>query len=121
LAEQSVRLAVLSNKPHEATVRCVEEMLGGFPFEAVLGQREGIPRKPDPAGALEVAREMQLAPEQIAFLGDTAIDMETAVRARMFPVGVSWGFRPRGELTNQGAEVVIEHPLQFMDLLASEV
>lgn len=117
LAHRSVRLAVLSNKPHEPTVRCVEEMLGDYDFELVFGQRDDVPRKPDPAAALEIAREMGLPPASFAFLGDTATDMKTAVSAQMFPVGVLWGFRPRDELVKHGAEVLIEHPSEFLGLL----
>ncbi|MFV1964024.1 MAG: HAD family hydrolase [Pirellulaceae bacterium] len=117
LARRSVRIAVLSNKPHEATVRCVEAMLSDYRFEVVLGQRDEVPHKPDPTAALEIASQMQLSPESFAFLGDTATDMQTAVRSQMFPVGVAWGFRPREELTEYGAEVIIERPGELLELL----
>src|ERR671921_816593 len=55
LAGRGLALAVLSNKPDDFTRRCAEAYLGRWPLRAVLGQREGVPRKPDPAGALEVA------------------------------------------------------------------
>jgi phosphoglycolate phosphatase len=118
LVKRSVRMAVLSNKPHEATVRCIEKMLGDFPFEVVLGQRDGTPRKPDPAGAWEIADAMQLSPANFAFLGDTATDMETAVRANMHPLGVLWGFRPREELLEHGAKTLIAQPRELLDLLS---
>jgi phosphoglycolate phosphatase len=117
LVKRSVRMAVLSNKPHEATVRCIEKMLGEFPFEVVLGQRDGTPRKPDPAGAWEIADAMQLPPASFAFLGDTATDMQTAVRANMYPLGVLWGFRPREELLQHGAKSLIAQPRELLDVL----
>jgi phosphoglycolate phosphatase len=110
LARLGLKTAVLSNKPHEATCQCVSALLAKWNFDAVLGQREGIPKKPDPAGALEIARLLSCQPERCLYVGDTATDMETALRARMFPLGVLWGFRNREELENAGAKLIVEHP-----------
>ncbi len=114
LVMRNVRLAVLSNKPDVFTKSCVREYLPQFSFEAVLGQRDGTPRKPDPAGALEIAALMDWAPERFLYLGDTAVDMQTALAAGMFPVGALWGFRPRSELLSGGAQAVIERPLELL-------
>lgn len=110
LVARGVRLAVLSNKPDAFTKSCVQEYLARFPFESVLGQRDGTPRKPDPAAALEIAAAMDLAPDRFLYLGDTAVDMQTALAAGMFPVGALWGFRPLSELQSGGARAVIERP-----------
>ena len=59
---------------------------------------EGIPLKPDPTGALEISRRLGIPPGEFIFVGDTGTDMETAVRAGIFPLGVLWGFRPEKEL-----------------------
>jgi len=117
LVEDGIELAVLSNKPHEATLRCVDHFFGGLPFHMVLGQRDGIPRKPDPAGANEIKISLDLPGEACCFLGDTAIDMQTAVAAEMIPIGVSWGFRPREELIEHGAVRVIDRPGELLTLV----
>ncbi len=117
LSKLGLRLAILSNKPHDLTQFSVKEMLADWPFEMVLGQRDHIPRKPDPAGALEIAKKMDIPSAHILYLGDTGIDMETAVNAGMFPIGVLWGFRPREELLQAGAKVLIESPLELLDFL----
>jgi len=117
LAERGVHLAVLSNKAHPATIRCVEELLGDWTFDAVFGLREDVPRKPDPAGALEIARKLAVPVEQCLFIGDTATDMETAVASGMIPVGALWGFRPEEELRQAGARFIIERPADLLDLL----
>jgi phosphoglycolate phosphatase len=114
LVSRGVRLAVLSNKPDEFTKACVREYFFRFPFEAVLGQREGVPRKPDPAGAHEIAALLDVAPERMLYVGDTAVDMRTALAAGMFPVGVSWGFRPRSELLAGGAQALIDRPEELL-------
>ncbi len=112
-----IKLAILSNKSHLFTVACVREMLGKWNFEAVLGLREEVPKKPDPAGAMEAAQILGNDPDRILYLGDTGIDMQTAVAAGMFPVGALWGFRTKEELLENGAEIVIEHPRDLLDLL----
>ena len=117
LADRGVRMAVLSNKPDDFTKRCVAELLSGWTFDLVLGQRDGVPPKPDPAGALEVARELSLPPAAFLYLGDSAIDMKTAVAAGMFPVGVLWGFRPVEELEKGGAQALIREPMEILGLL----
>jgi phosphoglycolate phosphatase len=117
LQDAGIRLAVLSNKPDEFTRICVRELLPDWDFEQVLGARPGVPRKPDPAGAVEIAGLLQLDPAEIFYLGDTATDMKTAVGAGMFPVGALWGFRTADELEKSGARAMISHPPELLTLL----
>ena len=117
LAERGMPAAVLSNKPHEFTVRCVEAFLHRWRFGAVLGEQPGRPRKPDPAGALEAARLLYVKPEEVCYLGDTNTDMLTARAAGMLPVGVLWGFRPAAELLESGARHLIKKPLELIGIL----
>ena len=79
-------------------------------FDAVRGQIEGIPVKPDPTGALTIAASLGIAPEHFLYLGDTAVDMTCARRAGMTPVGALWGFRTEKELRESGAAVVLKEP-----------
>jgi len=115
LVRKNIRMAILSNKFHEFTRQCSEHFFGRWPFDPVLGIREGIPRKPDPTAALEVAAYLGLSPSRILYVGDTAVDMQTAVSAGMFPVGVLWGFRTREELLENGARFLAEHPIQILE------
>ncbi len=115
LAGRGIRMAVLSNKPDDFTKRCVGFYFPDGTFDHVLGQREGIPRKPDPAGALEIAGSMGIPAERFVYLGDTAVDIRTALAAGMYPVGALWGFRPREELAGAGARALLRRP---SDLLA---
>lgn len=117
LAQRKLATAVLSNKPHGFTTLCVEQLLAPWRFEMVLGAREGRPRKPDPSGLLEVLETLEVKPWQVLYLGDTAIDMQTAVAAGCYPVGVSWGFRSHEELLAGGALSVISRPEQLLDML----
>jgi len=115
LASRGIRMAVLSNKPDDFTRMCVSELLPDWEFDIVLGQRDGIPVKPDPAGAHMVAARLGVTPPEIIYLGDTGIDMTTASRAGMVGIGAAWGFRNEGELREHGARAVISHPLQFLE------
>ncbi|HZI09745.1 MAG TPA: HAD family hydrolase, partial [Myxococcus sp.] len=105
LEEEGVRLGVLSNKSDGFVKRLVAKLLPGVPFAAVYGERPGIPRKPDPTAALALAAELGVAPRECGFVGDTAVDMDTARAAGMYGVGVTWGFRGH-ELEAHGARAV---------------
>ena len=83
----------------------------------MLGQRDGVPRKPDATGAEQITRELETAPEDFILLGDTPTDMETARRAGMRPVGVRWGFRPAEELEAAGAMGLIERPIDLLEIV----
>lgn len=117
LCARGVPMAVLSNKPDEFTGLCVGQLLSRWRFDVVLGERPPVPKKPDPAGALEVASRLGLPPGQILYLGDTNTDMRTAVAAGMFPVGALWGFRTADELLAHGARVLVESPLEVLKIL----
>lgn len=114
LQTQGVKLCVFSNKPHADTCRVVAHFFPQISFAVVRGQVEGVPVKPDPAGALAVAEEAGVAPEDFLYLGDTNVDMRCALRAGMHPVGVTWGFRTAEELRAAGAERLLNHPLELM-------
>ncbi len=117
LKTRGIEMAVLSNKPAEFTVKCINELLSGWTFDAVIGASDDRPGKPDPAGAFEIAGRLKIPPEEFLFVGDSGIDMRTAVAARMFAVGALWGFRGREELLREGANVLLEHPREILRLL----
>lgn len=117
LQRRGLALGVLSNKPHAMTVKCIEGYLAAVPFKAVLGQRDDVARKPDPAGAHEAARLMGCDASEVLYVGDTAVDMETARAAGMFALGATWGFRPESELREHGADAIIHHPRDVLAYL----
>jgi len=117
LTQRGVHRAVLSNKPDDFTKMMVAKLLDRWVFDPVRGARDDVPRKPDPAGAVRIAEELGLPPEQFLYVGDTNTDMKTGVAAGMFPVGVLWGFRDAEELIANGAGVLVESPREIVDLL----
>lgn len=102
LKSAGLKLGVLSNKPDNMTRFIVRELYGGL-FDAVHGQREGVPKKPDPAAPLAMAAELGVSPAEVLYMGDSGVDMETGRNAGMDPCGVLWGFRDEKELLSCGA------------------
>ena len=116
LRESGSRLGVLSNKPHRFTQLCADHFFHPGTFDIVLGQRDHVPRKPDPAAGLEIAAFLGLSPEECAYIGDSGVDMAFGLAAGMRRICVLWGFRGREELISNGAEVLVSHPEQLLSL-----
>ena len=114
LTAKQMAMAVLTNKPQEFAELCIQEFLSSWKFRVIIGQRDGFPLKPDPAGPREIARFLDIPPQEFLYLGDSNADMETAVRANMFPVGALWGFRSEKELRDSGAVEVIARPTELL-------
>ena len=110
-----IRSAVLSNKSHTFTEIMTRELLP-FDFEIVRGALPGVPFKPDPAAALQIASEMDVPPSEFVFVGDADIDMETARAAGMYPAGALWGFRDAANLKAGGASVLLALPEDLLRL-----
>ncbi len=117
LAKKGLKCAVLSNKPDTFTKQIIEKLLPDWTFYPVFGERQGIPKKPDPAGALEIAQILEVRPEECLYIGDTGTDMKTANAAGMYAVGVLWGFRKKDELLENGARVLAAEPAEILKLL----
>jgi phosphoglycolate phosphatase len=117
LVQQGIMIAVCSNKPHAFSVLCVEKLLQRWRFHRIIGQSSLYPKKPAPDSALAIAAEMGVAPAEIMFVGDSGVDMQTAVSAGMMPVGAAWGFRPKEELLKNGCRFMANHPLDVLQIL----
>lgn len=114
LKDEGMKIAVLSNKPDGAAQEVVEKIFGKEMFHKVQGQTEKIPRKPSPAGALAIAEEFGVRPEECLYVGDTNTDMDTGKAAGMFTIGVTWGFRPRTELEEHDAGKIADRPEEIL-------
>ncbi len=119
LMERKLPLAVLSNKPHEFTQLFVERFLPDTLFERVYGQRPEVAKKPDPAGAVQILEELGCVAKNSVFVGDSGVDMQTGKAAGMHAVGVSWGFRSVEELRDNGADTIIDTPLQLVEYVST--
>ena len=109
MQKKNILIAVASNKYQEATEKLIRHYFGEkIYFTAILGQREGIPVKPDPAIVTEILGKAGVLPENAIYIGDSNVDMETAERSNVKSIGVTWGFRTEQELRDSGA-VYIAH------------
>jgi phosphoglycolate phosphatase len=117
LEKLGLRMAVLSNKPADFTRKCVYGILSHWKFDPVIGGEDGIPSKPDPAGAIEISNRLNVEPSEFIYLGDSGVDMKTANAAGMFAVAALWGFRNREELERDGAKALIDRPEELLKLL----
>ena len=97
LRQAGVKLAVISNKPDGAVHELAECFFPGL-LEAAVGEKPGVPKKPDPASVLAAAELLDVRPERCAYVGDSEVDVATAKNAGMTGVAVGWGFRDEPEL-----------------------
>lgn len=116
LTSQNIKLAVFSNKADELTKKIASEIFPNH-FDTAVGLSTEELKKPNPFEAIEISKKWNLKPEEILFVGDSDIDMKTAVNANMFPVGVSWGYRTEEELKSSGAKLVINNASELIEIL----
>ena len=117
LKKLDINLAVLSNKPHEFTVSYVNHFFKDYDFKEVHGQKEDVPKKPDPKAAIDIVKCLDSSCENTYFIGDTKIDMQTAKSANMTAIGVLWGFRDEKELRDFGADFIVSNPLEILKII----
>ena len=110
-------MAILSNKPHSDVKKCVDYFFENSAFSIIAGQKDFIPHKPEPDGVHLIIEELKVKPENCLFVGDSSVDMKTAKASGTKAVGVSWGFRSKEELLENGADFIIDEPLDLLSLL----
>ncbi|WP_353892942.1 HAD family hydrolase [Proteinivorax hydrogeniformans] len=118
LKEQGTKLAILSNKPHSFTLEAYDKYLDKWEFDVVQGwDPDKAPLKPDPKSLLAIADKLKVKQSEVAYVGDSDVDMVTAQNADVFGVGVSWGFRGAQELRENGADEVVDSPYEILKCL----
>jgi phosphoglycolate phosphatase len=117
LQAQGVQLAVASNKYQQATDKIINHFFPDIDFVAVQGQTDDIPVKPDPSIIFMILAKARIAKQDTLLVGDSGIDMETARRACVDSVGVTWGFRPVKEIVEYHANVIINRPLDLLPIV----
>lgn len=114
LKSAGAKVGVLSNKPDNCAVPVATSLYPQIAFDCVCGQREGIPRKPAPDGALRIAAHFAVPPQACLYIGDTSTDMQTGAAAGMDTIGVLWGFRDRQELAENHARAIVSAPAEIL-------
>ncbi len=116
LSSRGIKISVLSNKADELTKKITHTLFPNY-FNPVLGLSIESQKKPNPIVAVEISKNLGIRPEEIIYVGDTGIDMQTANNANMLAVGVLWGFRPKEELISNGAKYLLNSPLDLIDII----
>lgn len=116
LRRDKIKTAVLSNKYDAAVLELCREYFPGN-FDAARGQREGVPLKPAPDSVFSILEELETDNKCTIYVGDSDVDMKTAQNAKLTSVGVTWGFRSRNVLEEKGANYIIDHPKELLNLV----
>lgn len=109
LQTAGMQLAVASNKYQAATEKLIAHYFPNIKFTAVFGQREDIPVKPDPIIVKEILQIAKVQEEETLYVGDSGVDMQTAINASVTSCGVTWGFRPRTELESFHPDHIVDN------------
>ena len=117
LQQKGIKLAVASNKYQEATSKLVDHYFPNISFVSVLGQREGIAAKPDPAVVYEILSIASVDKDETLYVGDSGVDMETIKNSGVYGAGVTWGFRPRKELEKFNSDYIVDKAEDILKLI----
>lgn len=113
---KGIKIAVATNKVHHAVAPLMERFFPTIRFDVLMGQREGVPVKPDPQIVHDILSAVGCTAEETLYFGDTSVDMQTAHNAGLRAVGVLWGYRLRAELEQENAEYIIHSPKEIEKL-----
>ncbi len=116
LKEKGIKLCVVTNKAEPSAVEIIETLFGRGTFDVIVGQRDGLPVKPDPAGVFEALKELGCTADEALYFGDSNVDMQTAINAKVKAVGVTWGFRSYDELNALSPFKIINTPAEITKL-----
>ncbi len=117
LQQRGIAVAIASNKTHAAMPALIAHYFPTITFLAATGHKKGVPLKPDPTIVEEIINMSDVSKENILYVGDTQVDMQTAEAAQLTSVGVLWGFRDRNELETAGAKHIIEKPNELLNIV----
>lgn len=115
LRKQGKKCAVVSNKMDSAVQELAKDYFDGL-FDIVVGQRDGVRAKPYPDSVNEVVKELDADKINTVYIGDSEVDLQTAINAQVDCVAVSWGFRGRKRLEECGAKIIIDNPKEILNI-----
>ncbi len=118
LLDANIKIAVATNKPEPHASQSMQYFFADCAFDHILGVADGVPAKPDPYMPNTIMEKWQMSPSEVMFVGDTEVDIQTAVNAGCQGIGVTWGFRNRDELISAGADTVIDHPSELCGIVS---
>lgn len=115
LKAKGIKVGCITNKVEPIAYDIINHFFRGM--DVIYGQIDGIPNKPDPTLTVKAFNDLSIKPEECLFVGDTSVDIETAINSGAIPVGVLWGFRTEQELADAGAKYIIEKADQILEII----
>ncbi len=116
LKNQGIKTAVVTNKMHEAAEEIVKIFFGDL-IDITLGQVDGVNQKPQPDGIYHVLEKLGVSKEKAVYVGDSEVDCITAKNAGISCVGVTWGFRDKSVLIENGADFIADIPEDIIEFI----
>ena len=117
LKQKGYKLAILTNKPQMTTDKVCDKYLKDFGFDLVVGQRSGVPIKPDPTAVFSILNQLSVKAQDAYFVGDGETDVMTAINAKVNGIAVLWGYREKWQLEQAGAKVFALNPSDLLSLI----
>ena len=114
---QGLQIAVASNKYQAATQKLIAHYFPKIDFVAIFGQREGVNVKPDPTIVEDILSIAKVDKKDVLYVGDSGVDMQTAINAGVTSCGVTWGFRPRTELEEFNPDYIVTGAKEIIDII----
>lgn len=116
LQKKNIKIGIVSNKNHEALVKLCDYFFSDH-VDVVIGQQEGIPKKPAPDSVLTAMSQMQARKDNTIYIGDSEVDAQTAANAKLACILVTWGFRDALQLAQCHANVMIDQPKDLLNYI----
>ena len=117
LALANVPVCMLTNKPHAVMLKTLEAYFSKWSFDIALGQREGLPSKPDPAFAIEIAEKLNIKPEDMVFIGDSEVDVQTGKAAGMQTICIEGGYETHQNIVDAQPTIILKEHSELLSLL----
>ena len=117
LDKRKIKYSVASNKTDNFTCEIINKLFCDNHFDVVMGKKDGNPTKPNPKIIYDILEENNFTPNEILFVGDSGVDIETGHNAKLRAVGCLWGFRDEKELIEAGADFIISHPMELIEII----
>lgn len=118
LQELGIMIAVASNKYHKATVKVIKHFFPSINFVAIYGAREGVPMKPNPQVVFDILEKANIHDKsEVLYVGDSGVDMQTAVNAGVEACGITWGFRSRSELEEHNPLYIVDKAEEILNIV----
>ncbi len=116
LKNKGIKIAVVTNKDTDMAIALLNKVYGNM-FDYIIGKQDGLAAKPAPDSSFLAMKALGVEPSECVFLGDSGVDMQTAVNSGATAVGVTWGFRSKEELMSNGAKYIIDVPNELINIL----